>query len=64
MRQRDVTIADWAKSTYSNADQACVEVASVTHTVGIRDSKLGDQSSIIGLATPGWGDLVRHLKHD
>ncbi|MCD0453134.1 DUF397 domain-containing protein [Actinocorallia sp. API 0066] len=35
----DFTTATWRKSTHSNADQECVELAKSGHTVGIRDSK-------------------------
>lgn len=64
MRTPDFNGAHWHKSTRSNATGACVEVATVRHAIGIRDSKLGAQSPIIGLATPSWGDLVRHLNGD
>lgn len=62
MRAPDFTDAHWRKSTRSNGGGACVEVATVMRAVGVRDSKLGEQSPIIDLATAGWGDLVRHLK--
>jgi hypothetical protein len=35
----DLTSATWRKSTKSNGQNACVEVATVDHAVAVRDSK-------------------------
>jgi len=35
----DLTSAIWRKSTKSNGQNACVEVATVDHAIAVRDSK-------------------------
>ena len=36
---RDPTPALWRKSSFSNSQAACVEVADLAGTIGVRDSK-------------------------
>ncbi|MFD0856717.1 DUF397 domain-containing protein [Actinomadura adrarensis] len=56
-------IEQWRKSSYSGgtSDEACVEVAGLAGTVGIRDSKDpdGDRLSVSGAA---FGVLVEQIK--
>jgi len=37
----------WRKSSYSNGTHDCVELADFGDTVGVRDSKLGDESPVL-----------------
>jgi hypothetical protein len=39
--------ARWIKSSRSNTQDACVELARVAGTIGIRDSKKGDAGPIL-----------------
>ncbi|MFE3764552.1 DUF397 domain-containing protein [Streptomyces sp. NPDC059104] len=52
----------WFKSSYSS-DQgdACLEVATCTHTVHVRDSKVTDGPTLT-LAPAAWGDLTRWVR--
>jgi len=36
----------WRKSTHSH-DNGCVEVAAIGDSIGVRDSKLGDNSPVL-----------------
>ncbi|MGK5632315.1 DUF397 domain-containing protein [Streptomyces sp. URMC 123] len=51
----------WFKSSYSSGDgDACVEVATATHAVHIRDSK--DRNGPVLRFTPdAWADFVRYV---
>jgi hypothetical protein len=42
MSQRDFTAARWIKSSRSQTQNACVELARVGTTIGVRDSKNTD----------------------
>jgi uncharacterized protein DUF397 len=49
---RDPTPALWRKSTYSNSQAACVEVADLAAGgQAVRDSKLGDASPVLWFGT-------------
>ncbi|MEU8778510.1 DUF397 domain-containing protein [Streptomyces sp. NPDC048606] len=52
----------WFKSSYSS-DQgdACLEVATGTHTVHVRDSKVADGPAL-ALAPGAWADLTRWVR--
>ncbi|WP_370943982.1 DUF397 domain-containing protein [Amycolatopsis sp. cg5] len=53
----------WRKSTYSNGQQECVEVANLPdNRKAVRDSKLGDESPILTVDRSGWSYLVGALK--
>lgn len=43
----DFAAATWRKSSRSNAEQACVEVAQVPEVIGIRDSKNPDGPHLV-----------------
>lgn len=51
----DLASAQWFKSTHSNPDRACVEIAHLAHGhVGVRDSK--DSTSPALIFTPSEWD--------
>ena len=50
MSQRDFAGARWIKSSRSNTQDACVELAHAGTTIGVRDSKKGDASPILEFA--------------
>ncbi|SDK28547.1 protein of unknown function [Actinopolyspora mzabensis] len=51
----------WQKSSYSNDDQGCVEVALSSRAVGIRDTK--DRASGTLTVTPAaWAEFMDRLK--
>ncbi|TQM70655.1 uncharacterized protein DUF397 [Actinomadura hallensis] len=56
----------WRKSSYSEADGNCLEVAhSASGTIGVRDSKQGDASPILHFSPREWfafTQTVRSLK--
>ena len=45
--QRDFAGARWIKSSRSDTQDQCVELAWVGNTIGVRDSKKGDTSPIL-----------------
>jgi hypothetical protein len=47
MRQPDLSRAEWHKSSYSSANGACVEVATVDGAVAVRHSKDPDGPALI-----------------
>ena len=62
MKKIDLTNAIWTKSSRSNAQSACVEVALLGNsTVPIRDSK-NSHGPILVASEAAWGAFVEHLK--
>jgi hypothetical protein len=59
----DLTRAIWHKSTRSNANGACVEVANLAGTIGVRDSKDVD-GGVLTFELPRWSAFVATLKKD
>ncbi|MEV0390988.1 DUF397 domain-containing protein [Nonomuraea sp. NPDC050643] len=52
----------WFKSTYSNTNGNCVEVASLASgTVGVRDSK-DPQSPVLEFSFDEWAQLLTSIK--
>lgn len=47
MSAPDFGQAHWIKSSFSEAERECVEIAAVDGWIGMRDSKLGDASPIL-----------------
>jgi len=52
---------DWAKSTHSNPNGACLE-ARQDGTVQVRDSVLGDASPVQGYAPAAWQDFLARAR--
>ncbi|UED84085.1 DUF397 domain-containing protein [Streptomyces profundus] len=53
MYKVDLHVAEWLKSSYSNGQGECVEVARLDHVVGLRDSKRSD-SPVLAVAPAQW----------
>ncbi|WP_055524199.1 DUF397 domain-containing protein [Streptomyces graminilatus] len=63
MKKIDLTTAIWTKSSHSNAQSACVEVALLGNsTVPIRDSK-NPHGPILVASGVAWDAFVEQLKH-
>jgi hypothetical protein len=59
----DPTPALWRKSTYSNSQAACVEVADLAAGgQAVRDSKLGDASPVLSFTTAQLSALAAEVK--
>ena len=52
----------WRKSSYSTNGAGCVEVAVAPGAVGIRDSKLGEDSPILAVTPADWSTFVNAVK--
>ncbi|MFE5327017.1 DUF397 domain-containing protein [Embleya sp. NPDC056575] len=58
MSSERATTGTWRKSSYSgNQGGDCVEVAPLTSSVGVRDSKV-DDSPIISAGTEAWAAFL------
>ncbi len=63
MKKIDLTDAIWIKSSRSNGQSACVEVALLgPGTVPIRDSK-NPHGPILVASGAAWDMFVEHIKH-
>lgn len=51
------TTATWRKSSRSNGEQACVEVATSDELFAIRDSKKPSAAMLV-VGQPGWRGLI------
>ncbi|HEV7452657.1 MAG TPA: DUF397 domain-containing protein [Pseudonocardiaceae bacterium] len=53
------TAAAWRKSSYSQGQNGCVEVATeLPGWVGVRDSKLGTDSPVLSFTLPEWRAML------
>jgi hypothetical protein len=57
----DLARASWHKSTRSNANGACVEVADLAGTIGVRDSKDIDGRAL-AFEPASWSTFVAAVK--
>ncbi|QIZ39385.1 DUF397 domain-containing protein [Saccharopolyspora sp. ASAGF58] len=53
---------NWQKSNYSGQSGSCVEVGQVVDLVGMRDSKLGNDSPVLTVSRVRWADFVAAVK--
>jgi hypothetical protein len=52
---------DWRKATYSNGQGSCVETASGTGTVAVRDTTDRDAGTLL-FSADAWREFTRTLK--
>ena len=60
MSTRRWDFAAWRKSSFTTANQECVEVAHSAEVVGVRDSK-DPTGPVLALAPAGWSALLGAL---
>lgn len=53
-----IEIRNWRKSSYSQGQNACVEVGSAHRTVGVRDTKLGQHGPILAFGRASWSAFI------
>jgi Domain of unknown function (DUF397) len=53
---------EWRTSTYSAYNGACVEAGNGPAVVGVRDSKLGEQSPVLVFGAGAWKAFTERLK--
>ncbi|MCA1186902.1 MULTISPECIES: DUF397 domain-containing protein [unclassified Saccharopolyspora] len=61
MPERNLIGATWFKSSYSNSQNECVEVALTSGSTGVRDTKDRDGGTLIFTSTT-WSAFLRTLK--
>lgn len=57
----DDTFANWRKSSRSGGGDNCVEVATNTSTVGVRDSK-DPTGPVLAFSPNRWNDFINKAK--
>jgi hypothetical protein len=63
MKRLDLTNVAWFKSSYSNGQRACIEVADgFPGAVPVRDSK-DPQGPALAFPAPAWGAFIDSVKH-
>jgi hypothetical protein len=67
MRHEDAVAAlaatgSWHKSTFSQAQNGCVEVASVPDIVGVRDTKIGAAGPVLVFGRAEWAAFVTGVR--
>ncbi|NHD19025.1 MULTISPECIES: DUF397 domain-containing protein [unclassified Actinopolyspora] len=54
---------EWCKSSYSDPERDCVEVAGSSDVVGVRDGKQGDGSPVLVFGAARWRDFLAALRN-
>jgi hypothetical protein len=63
MKRVDLQNATWLKSSYSNGNGNCVEVADLSDAVAIRDSKR-PASPVLTSSVKGWRAFIGGVVND
>jgi hypothetical protein len=58
-----VVANNWRKASYSQGQNACVEVGSVCRTFGVRDTKLGSNGPILAFSQENWLTFIARAKN-
>jgi hypothetical protein len=54
--------SEWRTASDCNGASSCIEVASVDGCILVRDSKLGDASSVLRVPAPSWWSFLAAVK--
>jgi Domain of unknown function (DUF397) len=58
----DDGFARWRKSSYSDANGGCVEVAADERVIGVRDTRQFGQGPVIEFPAPAWLAFIASTK--
>lgn len=58
----ELPVANWRKARRSVGNGACVEIATLNGTIGVRDSKAED-SPVLAYSPESWQQFVREAKN-
>lgn len=50
---------EWRTSSYSNNGASCVEVRLIGNRIEVRDTKLGEDSPVLGFTSSEWTVFMR-----